>query len=113
MDNNFKYFLIGSDNTPSVPLLMPDSDQSTWFLLGCEPVEELKKPMELCFRMTPAKPRMVDFHSLPDTVFSRKIYDVLYPMNIEGLQLIPATVRGQNGIYSEDYWVAYIYKRIK
>ena len=111
--NEFDYYLIGRDNTPSAPLLMPDDNQNTMFILGREPVEELKKPMELCFRPpVPAKPRMVDYHSLPSSVFSQKIYEVLQPMNIEGLQLLPATVRGKNDTYYENYWVAYIYKRI-
>lgn len=113
MNNEFEYYLIGDDGTPSVPLLMPDGDQSTMMLHGREPVKALRKPMELCFRPpVPAKPRMVDFHELPSSVFSRKIYDVLQPMNIYGLELLPATVRGKKDERYEDYWVAYVYNRI-
>ena len=113
MNNEFEYYLVGSDDTPSVPLLMPDDDQGTWMLNGREPIDELDKPMELCFcPPIPAKPRMVDFHELPSSVFSRKIYDVLKPMNIYGLQLLPATVRGKNGDHYKDYWVASVYNRI-
>ena len=82
-------------------------------LHGREPVKALRKPMELCFRPpVPAKPRMVDFHELPSSVFSRKIYNVLQPMNIYGLQLLPATVRGKKDERYEDYWVTYVYNRI-
>lgn len=113
MNNEFDYYLIGSDDTPSVPLLMPDKNQSTRILLGREPIKPLEKSMELCFNPPiPAKPRMVDFHELPSSVFSRKIYDVLQPMNIYGLQLLPATVRGKKDERYEDYWVAYVYNRI-
>jgi hypothetical protein len=109
---DFEYYLIGSDGIKSVPLLMPDGDQRTMFLLGDSPVT-LEKPMDLCYRPpVPVKPRMVDFHSLPAPVFSKKIYDVLQPLQIDGLQLIPAKVRGKTDDYY-DYWVAYIYKRIK
>ena len=113
MDNEFDYYLIGSDNTPYVPLLMADGGQSTMILHGRKPIHELDKPMELCFNPpVPAKPRMVDFHELPSSVFSKKIYDVLQPMNIYGLQLLPTIIRGKNGDYYEDYKVAYIYNRI-
>jgi hypothetical protein len=105
--------LIGSDNTPSVPLLMPDDNQNTWMLHGREPIEPLEKPMELCFcPPVPGKPRMVDFHELPSSVFSQKIYDVLQPMNIDGLQLLPAIIRGKDNNFFKDYWVAYVYNRI-
>ncbi len=111
--DEFDYYLIGDDNTPNVPLLMPDGDQSTMMLHGREPIKTLRKPMELCFGLpVPAKPRMVDFHELPSSVFSRKIYDVLQPMNIYGLQLLPATVKGKRGEVYKEYWVAYVYNRI-
>lgn len=113
MNDNFEYYLIGSDSTTSVPLLMPDENQHTMMLHGREPIDKLDKPMELCFRPpVPAKPRMVDFHELPSSMFSQKIYDVLQPMNIYGLQLLPATIKGKGGEYYEDYRVAYVYNRI-
>lgn len=113
MNDEFEYYLIDSDDTPSVPLLMPDKNQSTMMLLRRYPIEPLEKPMELCFNPpVPAKPRMVDFHELPSPVFSRKIYDVLQPMNIYGLQLLPATIRGKKEERYNDYWVAYVYNRI-
>lgn len=113
MGNKSEYYLIEDDGTPSVPLLMPDKNQNTRILFGRQPVNSLEKPMELCFNPpVPAKPRMVDFHELPSSVFSKKIYDVLQPMNIYGLQLLPATIRGKKDERYDDYWVAYIYNRI-
>jgi hypothetical protein len=113
MANDFEYYLIGSDNTPSVPLLMPDDNQDTMMLHGRKPIKPLEKPMELCFRPpVPRKPRMVDFHELPSPVFSQKICDILQPMNINGLQLLPAIIRGKDNNFFKDYWVAYIYNRI-
>lgn len=113
MEHEFEYYLIDSDDTPSVPLLMADKNQSTRILLDRKPVEPLNTPMKLCFNPPiPRNPRMVDFHELPSSVFSRKIKDVLQPLNIYGLQLLPATIRGKNDEYYEDYWVAYIYNRI-
>ncbi len=113
MENEFEYYLICSDDTRSVPLLMPDGNQDTMMLHGREPIDKPGRPMKLCFgHPLPAKPRMVDFHELPSSVFSKKIYDVLQPMNIYGLQLLPAVVRGKKDELYKDYWVAYIYNRI-
>ncbi len=113
MGNEFEYYLIGSDNTPSVPSLKQgDGTRSLMFLIRETPIE-LSYPLKLCFRKPiPRKPRMVDYHSLPDSVFSQKIADVLQPMNIEGLQLVPTTVVGNDGAEYENYYIAHIYKHI-
>jgi hypothetical protein len=111
--NEFEYYLIGSDNTPSVPSLKQGDGVSTLFLLDEEPIELPAEPLELWFRKPiPRKPLMVDFHSLPSPVFSQKIANVLLPMNIEGFQLVPATVVGNNNIEYKNYWVVYVYKKI-
>ena len=113
MNNNFEYYLIGSDNTPSVPSLQPADGTDTLFLIDESPIELPTKPMELWFRKPiPRKPKMVDFHQMPSSIFSKKIADVLCPMNIEGLQLVPATVVGNEGIEHKDYFIVYIYKKI-
>jgi hypothetical protein len=113
MNEDFDYYIIGGDGNPSAPLLRADGDQDTWFLIGDEPVE-IEKPMELCFNSPiPRNPKMLDYHSLPDTVVSKKIYEALAPMNVYGIQLVPAVVRNNktNDIY-EDYWVVYVYNEI-
>ena len=113
MEHEFDYYLIGNDYTKSVPDLMSDDGQNTMFLHGKEPIEELDTPIKLCLcPPIPAKPRMVDFHEMPSSVFSGKIAKVLKSMNIYGLQLIPATVRGKGNDRYDDYWVAYVYNRI-
>ena len=112
--NEFEYYLIGSDGNPSVPLLRADGDQSTWFLFGNEPVE-INEKVELCFNNPiPNKPEMVDYHSMPNAVISKKIYDVLSPLNIDGIQLVPAVIRNNktNDLH-EDYWIIYIYNKIR
>ncbi len=114
MNDNFEYYLIGSDNTPSVPSLKQgEGTMSLMFLIRETPIELPVEPLELSFRKPiPKKPCMVDFHSLPDSVLSKKIADVLQSMNIEGLQLVPATVVGNDGNEYENYYIAHIYKHI-
>ena len=47
----------------------------------------------------PKKPRMVDYHSLDgaDAVYSQKVYDVLKPMKIKGVDLKPVIITGKKG----------------
>ena len=113
MNDNFEYYLVGCDNTPNVPSLKPSDETDIRFLMREVPIELPDEPMELAFRSPiPRKPKMVDFHEMPSSVFSGKIANVLQPMNIEGLQLVPATVVGKDTEY-KDYWIVYIYKKIE
>lgn len=49
---------------------------------------------------------MVDFHKLPEHVYSKKITDVLSPLNLYNTQLVPAKVLTKNSRY--DYWIFYV-----
>ncbi|GHU07153.1 hypothetical protein FACS1894151_01030 [Spirochaetia bacterium] len=46
---------------------------------------------------------MVDYHSSPKFIVSKKIFDVLDNMNVKGIQLIPAVIRGTKGETYENY----------
>ena len=61
------------------------------------------------------KPKLVDLHEMPAPVISKRIYDVLEPIDIYGIQLIPAKVRNPNsGPLDEpyDYWFLHVWNRI-
>lgn len=114
-NNEFEYYLIGSDYKPTTPLLRGDDDQDTLFLSGDKPVTDFEEPMQLCFNSPiPKKIKMVDYHALPNSVISRKIADALKPLDIYGIQLIPTKIRNNktNDIYP-DYFVVYVYNTIK
>jgi hypothetical protein len=112
MSNEFEYYLIGGDGNFSAPSLKTDEGYNYGSMIGDEPKEiEL---MKLCFRNpVPKKPQMLDFHFMVNSVISKKIYDVLAPMNIYGVQFIPAVVRNNktNELY-ENYFCVYIYNKI-
>ena len=105
--NEFEYYFIERENNDQYPLLTADT--------GCPPYlrkkEYIENPETMKFRLgkpVPRIPKMVDYHSAIYPVVSQKIYDVLAPMNIKGIQLIPAIITGKkmvifNGIY-ENYW---------
>jgi hypothetical protein len=65
--------------------------------------------MFFCFgKPIPKKPIMADYHSEPSSVVSDKIYNVLNDLNIKGLQLIPATIRGNKKEEYPNYWFLHI-----
>ena len=89
--------------TPSPSIIM-DS--------GCPPYDDEYKFIEnpemmlFCFgKGTSKSPRMIDYH-YPGLV-SEKLYSVLNAMNINGLQLLPATISGKGKEYK--YWYLNIY----
>ena len=107
---NHEYYLIDSDGTPDAPLL--NGSGRDGFLFRNPPVV-ITKPIRLGYRPPiPRKPRMIDYHSMPESVISQKIYEVLEPMNIKGIQLVPAVIKGKDDELFKDYWIIHIYNRI-
>lgn len=99
-----------------VPLLRNDDEVDPYGIefLDDEELAEIDGPVHLCFNSPiPKNPRMVDYHSLPDTVFSKKIIDVLNLLDIEGVQFVPAVVNGKNGESYDNYWIVNAYNPIK
>ncbi len=62
----------------------------------------------------PNSPKFVDFHEMPDPVLSQRIVDVLRPMDIYGIQLVPAKVRNPIAPNDElqDYWFMHIWNEL-
>jgi hypothetical protein len=68
------------------------------------------QPMEYSVQVKGRKRyEVVDYHITPYSVISKKIYDILYNMNIEGLQFIPATIIGKKDERYENYYFMHIY----
>lgn len=107
MSDEFEYYFIGRDNNDQYPLLVEDSN--------CPPYRlervVIDKPQSMEYRLgkpVPRKPKMVDYHSAVNSVISNRIYDVLAPMNIKGVQLIPAIITGKKNEIYENYWYVHI-----
>lgn len=103
MNNEFNYYFIERDNNDQYPLLKTDAN--------CPPYlrkkEFIENPETMSFALAkpiPRKPKMVDYHPAPYPVVSKKIHDALAPMNIKGIQFIPAIITGKNNEIYEDYW---------
>ncbi|GHU07143.1 hypothetical protein FACS1894151_01000 [Spirochaetia bacterium] len=108
MENEFDYYFIASAGVADAPLLRNDDNLNPDGLDFLDENEEtdIEEPVNLCFNSPiPKKPRMVDYHNLPNAVFSQKIYNVLAPMNIAGIQFIPAIINGVKGEQYDNYWI--------
>lgn len=62
----------------------------------------------------PRKPEWTDFHEAPEPVISPLLAHALAPLDIYGIQLIPAKVRNPNEPFPElhDYWFVHVWNRI-
>lgn len=83
------------------------------FGLG-KPVSAIE-PIKVCLsKPIPNNPKFVDFHENPEPIFSQRVIDVLPPVDIYGIQLVPAKVRNPRAPSDEphDYWFMHVWNRI-
>jgi hypothetical protein len=112
--NDFEYYLIFAKEIPSSPAIGLTDEMDEDEIMVEESIEvdivtlEYDEPY-------PKKPVMVDFHdSGVIGAFSDKIYDVLAPMKIKGIQLIPATILDpRNNVVYDNYYFLHIYNYLK
>lgn len=114
MNNEFDYYLIGSDGNYTSPLLMNDDEVNsggTAFLIDGEPINENLVTHLIFNSPISPKPQMTDYLSLEcRAVFSKKIYDVLKDIEIKDFQLVPAIIKDEKSEEYKDYWIANIYR---
>ncbi len=109
MDKQFEYYKVTRNDSA---LLSPDKGNPPYLYeeVLIESPElmryKLQEPVE-------RKPRLVDYHSDSDSIISKKIYEVLSSMNIDGIQLLPAQIRGKNDEIYLNYWAVHIYNHIQ
>ncbi|MWP49540.1 MULTISPECIES: DUF1629 domain-containing protein [unclassified Gilliamella] len=115
--NEFEYYVLERDSSNTYPLIMcdEDSEHTEEYLYDYED-EKIPEPEVMEFTFSEpyfSKPVIGDYFSQPDSVISEKIKEVLAPMNILGIQLIPATVTSNKGDIYEDYYYVHIYNNIE
>ena len=94
--NEFEYYLVNPVFDGHIPMVRDDDDYPP-----------RQDPYRLCLASPiPKTPRMVDYHSLDGAiaVYSQKVYDVLAPLNIKGVYLNPAIIRGKKDEEFENYY---------
>lgn len=103
-----KYYILEQENNDSYPILEWGNDIDN-IEISIAKNREVKPsgPVELLIgEPIPKNPLMVDYHELPKPVFSKKIYDLLEPLKLNQVQLVPAYVLTNNVTY--DYWILYV-----
>ncbi len=108
-----EYYVIKRENNNNYPLFA--WAQSAREYNRGKPVEyteplkmTLQKPVQRNFEWA-------DYHKLSGSVISKKILDVLLPLDLYGVQLIPAKVSNPHDPSAEphDYWYVHVWNRIQ
>jgi len=63
----------------------------------------------------PDRPVFVDYHEMFEPVISQKIYDVLKPLDLYGIQLVPVEMRAIKAPFTDipNYWFIHVWNRIR
>lgn len=106
-----EYYCLGKHRSRNSPYIGETANSARVFHLE-EPVDPNTELEFGAVWEIPKKVEMPDYLPSPDAVVSKKIYDILAPLNIHGLQLLKATITVK-GITYEDYWGLHIYNNIE
>ncbi len=107
-----EYYIVDRAKNSNYPLFTWDQIENE-FGLG-KPVK-IAEPLKFRFgEPIPSEPEWVDYHGLPKPVVSKKIVDALLPLDLYGVQFVPAKVRNPKDPFSEvkDYWFMHVWNRI-
>lgn len=107
-----EYYVVESENNDNYPMFSWDQSSGDYGL--GKPIQYIEP---LKFRLgDPISPKFewVDFHEAPQPVISPLLARVLAPLDIYGIQLIPARVRNSKDPFSalHDYWFMHVWNRI-
>lgn len=109
IDFNNEYYIIGRKNIPDAPLFSWDESRFKFYKgLPVEIIEPIKLKIG---DPQPRTPKKMDYHSLPKPVISTKLKEILEPLNIFGIQLLPAKIKISSEEYW-DYWYLHIFNKI-
>lgn len=106
------YYVMERENNDNYPLFAWDQRESE-YNLG-KPVEYVEPVKFRLAEPIPPSPEWVDYHELPNPVISKLVLDALLPLDLYGVQFIPAKVRNPNDASAEphDYWFMHVWNRI-
>ncbi|NRB42422.1 MAG: hypothetical protein HRU20_28795 [Pseudomonadales bacterium] len=110
---NSEYYVFDSGGTNENPLLEWDQKAGIYYK-GLEikpPYSEQVIQLRLG-EPIPPNPVMIDCHSLPDAIISKKIEQVLTPMKIAGTQCLPARITHEDLVY-DDYFLLHVFNEVE
>lgn len=115
--NDFEYYIIQRDGSKLYPLVdeIPGCRLTDYYLYQNygKKIEKIDGPARFKYS-PPISIRAVigDYFSQPSSIVSLKIKDILEPLNIAGIQLIPAEIETNKGDTIEDFYYIHIYNYI-
>ncbi|SCB99436.1 imm11 family protein [Gilliamella intestini] len=113
--NEFEYYIIDRAGDKAYPLIGPQDD-SFHTMMYPRTTTRIENPEMTNFKYCepiPRKPVISDYFSEPESIVSKKIAEVLAPLDIKGIQLIPAEIETHTGDILEDYFYIHIYNYLK
>ncbi|MHC6203421.1 imm11 family protein [Breznakiellaceae bacterium SP9] len=117
MANEFEYYVIERAGNKAYPSVKTDDDsEHTTEYIYDNQENAIPNPEEMDFVFAepyPRKPVIGDYFSQTESIVSEKIKDVLEPLKIKGIQLIPATVTSNKGAVYKNYYYIHIYRHIE
>ena len=114
--NEFDYYLLYASGVHNSPAIILDDEMDSQEIKLGEPVANNIEVIKLKFwEPYPKEPVMIDFHSNGVIgCISSKIYEVLSSLEINGIQLIPATILNpRNNTIYDKYYYLHIYNLVK
>lgn len=105
-----EYFVMERENNDQYPLFAWDQTENV-YNLG-RPVA-YTEPLKFCLdEPLSRKFEWADYHSLPGPVISKRILDALLPLDLYGVQFVPAKVSNPYDKELRDYWFVHVWNRI-
>lgn len=108
-----EYFVIEAENNKPYPMFAWDQSIGDYGL--GHPVQAESEPIQFIFGdPIPENFEWADYHVAPQPVFSTRLASVVQPLDLLGIQFVPAKVSGSNGPFAviHDYWFVHIFNRI-
>ena len=110
MNDDFEYYLPNRvGNSP----VIAKTASCPHYMEYMKFVEGKPKMMEFGLVIDEINPHLYDCHMVPNLLVSKKIFDVLSPMNIPSIQLLEATLHAEGKSIENTYWVVNIHHDIK
>jgi hypothetical protein len=105
------YYVAEPENNDNYPMLSWDDPRSRNVARNEEVVTTTPVRLRLGAPV-PKTPQMVDFHILPEPVISKKLRDVLEPMKLPLVQMVPVQIVTETGTH-HDYSLFHVRNRLQ
>jgi len=104
--DEYEYYVIMSNKGPSLSILGSD------ILLTGKRIEP-KRTLTYVFKDPITITTLTDHMMAPHSIISKKIYEVLEPMNINSIQLLPSRILDLDRNIHEPFWAIHIPLKIR